>query len=154
MGLRGPKPGTMKERPRDSHGHFAPIVVPLKSWSVPVVLAAIERNFGLKTQVARELGAHLETIMRYGREIEAIRQAFWAQNERINDLAELGLFGAIQRGEPWAICFRLKTKAKDRGYIERDLPEAFIQQNTLVQILKLAEPVNGNTTDHKADPGS
>lgn len=119
MGKRGPKPGTMKARPRDKTGRYVPVSEPIKSWPVDQVLASIEKNFGLKTQVAQDLGASLGTIVRYGKEIEAVRLAFWSQKERVKDLAELSLYGAIQKGEAWAVCFFLKTQAKDRGYIER-----------------------------------
>jgi hypothetical protein len=28
-------------------------------------------------------------------------------------------WGAVRRGEPWAVCFTLKCLGKDRGYVER-----------------------------------
>jgi hypothetical protein len=35
------------------------------------------------------------------------------------DATKLKLHEAVQRGEPWAVCFTLKCLAKDRGYVER-----------------------------------
>jgi hypothetical protein len=36
-----------------------------------------------------------------------------AENRRIS------LYSAVLRGEAWAVCFFLKTQARDRGYVER-----------------------------------
>ena len=41
------------------------------------------------------------------------------QRETMLDLTEGVLFTKIMAGEPWAVCFFLKTQAKDRGYVER-----------------------------------
>ena len=38
---------------------------------------------------------------------------------RRTDTAELKLEQAIREGEPWAIQFQLKTKGRNRGYVER-----------------------------------
>ena len=39
--------------------------------------------------------------------------------ESFIDLAESKLFQAIQGNQPWAVCFFLKCRAKQRGYVER-----------------------------------
>jgi hypothetical protein len=53
------------------------------------------------------------------KEYPEIAEAISDANEEVNDVAELKLYDAIKRGEAWAICFRLKTKAKNRGYVEK-----------------------------------
>jgi hypothetical protein len=37
----------------------------------------------------------------------------------MKDNAESALYSAVLGGEAWAVCFYLKTQAKDRGYVER-----------------------------------
>jgi hypothetical protein len=39
--------------------------------------------------------------------------------EELNDIAELKLRQAVQKGEPWSIKYQLSTQGKKRGYIER-----------------------------------
>ena len=41
------------------------------------------------------------------------------EHENMNDLAENKLYTKIDSGDFQAIKFRLSTKAKDRGYVER-----------------------------------
>jgi hypothetical protein len=54
-------------------------------------------------------------IARHPRLAEAIRETV----ERNLDMAESKLIGAINLGNLTAIIFYLKTKGKDRGYVER-----------------------------------
>jgi hypothetical protein len=39
--------------------------------------------------------------------------------EAMKDHAESSLYRAVLAGEAWAVCFFLKTQARDRGYVER-----------------------------------
>jgi hypothetical protein len=80
-------------------------------------------------QVAEDLGVAPSTIYRYKARSPAIAEAIWEQDERVNDIAESGLIAALGRGEAWAVCFRLKTKAKHRGYIER------VEQDTRSEVI-------------------
>lgn len=50
---------------------------------------------------------------------EAFAKAVEDVQEDLKDFAESKLHEAIGRGESWAICFFLKCRAKDRGYVER-----------------------------------
>jgi hypothetical protein len=68
---------------------------------------------------ARMLGCAPNTIYNYLRRYPELRDVQQAERGLQTDTAELKLFDAIERGEAWAICFYLKTQAKDRGYIER-----------------------------------
>lgn len=119
MGKRGPKPGTMTKRPRDKTGRYTPVVEPIKSWPVAEVLPVIASKYGLRTQIVEQLGCDLETLKRYEKQFEEISAALNFQRERMKDIGELSLFRAVMAGEAWAVCFFLKTQAKDRGYIER-----------------------------------
>lgn len=124
MGKRGPKPGSQANRARDETGHFMPIVAEERGrvgrgWTPAEILSVIEPNYGLRTQIANRLGCSLQTVRRYAKEFPEIQEALANQDDRVNDLAELSLIRAIIKGEAWAVCFRLKTRAKDRGYVER-----------------------------------
>jgi hypothetical protein len=48
-----------------------------------------------------------------------LQQLLDLYNGRRTDAAELKLEAAIKNGEPWAIQFQLKTKGRNRGYVER-----------------------------------
>ena len=90
-----------------------------KKYTVNQVIDALAECKGMISPAARYLGCGRRTIQRYMKEYPEIAEAIEDANEEVNDIAELKLFDAIKRGEAWAICFRLKTKARNRGYVER-----------------------------------
>ena len=90
-----------------------------KKYTVEQVIDALAECKGMISPAARYLGCGRRTIQRYMKEYPEIAEAIEDANEEVNDIAELKLLDAIKRGEAWAICFRLKTKAKHRGYIEK-----------------------------------
>jgi hypothetical protein len=83
------------------------------------VIDALAESMGMISPAARTLGCSRNTITTYMKEYPEIAEAISDANEEVNDVAELKLYDAIKRGEAWAICFRLKTRAKNRGYIEK-----------------------------------
>ena len=93
--------------------------VPYRKYSVEQIIAALGESHGMIAPAARSLGCSRDTIRRYLAEYPEIAEAIEDANEEVNDIAELKLLDAIKRGEAWAICFRLKTKAKNRGYVEK-----------------------------------
>jgi hypothetical protein len=96
----------------------------------------------------------------------------------MKDDAESALYKAALAGEAWAVCFFLKTQAKDRGYVERvqhrvggdsDAPLIQTQSPPSVQIDKYAaafaaaagrmmesngqiSPETNGSFDHGAEP--
>ena len=70
----------------------------------------------------------------------AIAQVVADERALIVDAAELKLHEAVQRGEPWAVCFTLKCLGTDRGYVERQewtaangqSPDAGDQNNVII----------------------
>jgi len=83
------------------------------------LLTALEANGGLVTLTARQLGITPQAIHRRAARKPKIRQAILEAREAMLDEAEQQLRAAIGRGEPWAVCFALKTIGRSRGYIER-----------------------------------
>ena len=93
--------------------------VPYRKFTAEQIIAALGESHGMIAPAARSLGCSRDTIRRYLAENAEIKQAIEDADEEVNDIAELKLLDAIKRGEAWAICFRLKTKAKNRGYVEK-----------------------------------
>jgi hypothetical protein len=92
---------------------------PYRKYTVEQVVDALAECKGMISPAARYLGCGRRTIQRYMKEYPEIAQAIEDADEEFNDVAELRLYDAVQRGEAWAVCFRLKTKAKNRGYVEK-----------------------------------
>jgi hypothetical protein len=83
------------------------------------IIAALWQTQGLLYPAAKLLGIHRSTLSdriekskTLAAEIEQVRQS-------VIDLAENRLFELISQWSIPAIIFFLKTKAKDRGYVER-----------------------------------
>jgi hypothetical protein len=98
------------------------VLTPKKSalrYSPEQVALAIRDGRGMLSVAARALGCTRQTVDNYLQRHPACRQARTEAKELLKDTAELQLVKAIQDGEAWAICFYLKTQAKDRGYVER-----------------------------------
>jgi Bacterial regulatory protein, Fis family len=92
---------------------------PYRKYTAEQMIDALAESMGMISPAARKLGCSRHTIRRYLAEYPEIAEAIEDANEEVNDIAELQLLDAIKRGEAWAICFRLKTKAKNRGYVEK-----------------------------------
>ncbi len=83
------------------------------------VIAAIHETKGMVYIAAQRLGCTASTIYNYRDRYPRVRAAMEHEDGMINDTAEMKLYQAVMNGEPWAVQFRLRTKARDRGYVER-----------------------------------
>jgi DNA-binding transcriptional MerR regulator len=92
---------------------------PYRKYTPEQMIEALTESRGLIAPAARALGCSRDTIRSYLQEYTAVSQAKDDAKEATKDLAENRLVDAIEDREAWAICFYLKTQAKDRGYIER-----------------------------------
>ena len=111
------------------------------------LLAAIRKCRGLIHLAALRLKISPRTVFRYLEKWPDAKAAVAEQREQRLDIAELGLMGAVDRGEAWAICFYLKTQGKQRGYIERQ--ERTVDSNVR---LMLTEEIVAGHIRASADP--
>jgi predicted DNA-binding transcriptional regulator AlpA len=83
------------------------------------LLEALEKSLGVVTTACKQVGIDRTTFYRYYKEdLEFKKQVDVRSNVAI-DFAESQLFKQIQSGNPTSTIFYLKTKAKKRGYVER-----------------------------------
>jgi hypothetical protein len=85
--------------------------------------AALVSMSGNVSAAARSLGMqrhHLHLIIKKS---EKLQRVVHDARQSMCDNAESALNRAVINGEAWAVCFTLKTQAKDRGYIERTQTE-------------------------------
>ncbi len=83
------------------------------------MIQAIEAAEGNLTQAAKNLGCARGTVYKYLEKYPTVKQAYEEANERTIDMVEGQLITQCKRGNITAIIFYLKTKAKHRGYVER-----------------------------------
>jgi hypothetical protein len=83
------------------------------------IIKAIRESKGLLTLAAAKAGVSYWTVWKYAQDFPSVKQAVEESKEDMLDIAEGKLFQAINSGNMTAIIFFLKTRGKDRGYIER-----------------------------------
>ena len=82
------------------------------------VKKAIAGSGGYMSEIARRLNVDWATARKLV-EMHNLRHDVDLEDEKLNDIAELKLMKNVEAGDNTAIIFRLKTKAKNRGYIEQ-----------------------------------
>ena len=90
-----------------------------KRYDITTIKKAILGSKGMVQVVANRLGCEWHTAKRYIEQYEETKIAFQNENESMIDFAESKLFQAISEEDLTAIIFYLKTKGKNRGYIEK-----------------------------------
>ena len=83
------------------------------------IIDALRETKGMIYLAAKRLGCEAQTIYNYRDRYPAVRAEMEQQDGEVDDAAEMKLYQAIIAGEPWAVQFRLRTKGKGRGYVER-----------------------------------
>lgn len=83
------------------------------------VAVAIQDAKGILAQAARALGCSRQTVSNYIERFATVKAAYEEANETNIDFVESKLMSNINSGDTTAIIFFLKTKAKNRGYVER-----------------------------------
>lgn len=83
----------------------------------PVKAALLDLS-GNTAAVARQFGVSRQAVQKFI-EKHGLREIAIEAKETMKDHVESALYRAALAGEAWAVCFFLKTQAKDRGYVER-----------------------------------
>jgi hypothetical protein len=114
--------------PIPSHHRYGKIAEPEGGWrdeehisqqtlhTPQEVAAALRQAHGLKAGAAKLLNMGRSTIDAYVHKYRCCAEALEESRETMKDLGEGQLYVAVQRGEPWAVQFYLRTQARDRGY--------------------------------------
>jgi hypothetical protein len=95
--------------------------------------AGIKRHNGNISAVARALKVSRKTLYQHISANETLQQVLEDSRESMLDDAEDALQKAIKDGQPWAVCFALKTKGKSRGYVEKQEIEQSGEMKVTVQ---------------------
>ena len=90
----------------------------MKNFKKSEVKKAIDGSGGYMTNVAKRLNCDWMTAQKYVKLFD-LSEDLKAEDEKLNDLTEMKLIDNIKAGDTTAIIFRLKTRAKDRGYIDQ-----------------------------------
>lgn len=112
------------------------------------VKKAIEGSGGYISEIAKKLNCNWHTakvwIDRFDL-TELVKQ----EDECLNDLAEMKLIENIKKGDTAAIIFRLKTKGKARGYVEKVELEQ-INSRPVIQFINVSKlnAINGDQINH------
>lgn len=83
------------------------------------VAKAIEQSKGILAVAARSLSCNRGTVDNYIKRYPTVKKAFDEANETTIDFVESKLLKNIDDGDTASIIFFLKTKGKNRGYVER-----------------------------------
>lgn len=88
-------------------------------YTVKQVIAALKKHRGLIGEAARELKCGRRTVYDYAERYPTIKEVVSDLREERLDYTESRLYDLIDKGEPSAIYFHLKTQGKSRGWVER-----------------------------------
>lgn len=83
------------------------------------MIEAIEKSNGILAQAAKLLNCSRQTVYNYIEKYATVKAAYEEANETTIDFVESKLLEQIKAGNSRLIEFYLKTKAKHRGYTER-----------------------------------
>lgn len=108
-----------------------------KRYDITTIKKAILGSKGMVQVVADRLGCEWHTAKRYIEQFEETKIAFQNENESMIDFAESKLFQAISEEDLTAIIFYLKTKGKNRGYIEKVLNE--VESKNVIQFQNVSK---------------
>lgn len=104
------------------------------------VAAALAELQGNVAAVAKRFNVDRSSVRDFISRTPALQKVCLDAREGMKDHAESALLRAILGGEAWAVCFYLKTQAKDRGYIERQEVESVAKTRLVIE----EEIVSGN----------
>jgi len=92
---------------------------PYKKPPNAIIIDALQRNGGVIIATAKALNINRVTLWKWLKKYPVLKDAQIQAEESMIDMAESKLFQAVNKGNLTAIIFTLKTKGRNRGYIER-----------------------------------
>lgn len=98
-----------------------------EKYTAEQVVTALRATKGMVYIAAERLGCEPKTVYNYADRYVSVKDEIAKQDGVVDDTAELKLIQAIHNGEPWAIKYRLSTKGRNRGYVERSEIDHMIQ---------------------------
>ena len=99
------------------------------------MIEALERSLGVVTSACKSVGISRETHYRWTREDDQYKKRVLELENVALDYAETQLHKQIKGGNTSATIFYLKTKGKNRGYVERTEITGADQEPIVVRIL-------------------
>jgi hypothetical protein len=115
-------------------------------YSQKQVIDALREKKGMVYLAAKLLGCEAQTVYNYRDRYPAVRAEMEQQDGEVDDAAEMVLYRAIMAGEPWAVQFRLRTKGKGRGYVERVQQEVSGKDGEPLQVVIKYADADTNVT--------
>jgi len=116
-----------------------------KKLSVKAVDKALRDARGNISHVAREMGVSRSTLYRYITDSASLRQTLEDAREEFLDIAEDALMRKVNEGDTASIIFALKTRGKDRGYVERMQQEVSGKDGGAIRVVYENRPPHGMT---------
>ena len=104
-----------------------------------IMIEMLEKSLGVVSTACKAANISRDTHYRWLKEDEIYAEAVESLNNVSLDFAESQLFNAMKEGNITAVIFYLKTKGKDRGYIERIQQEDVSKKPKQLVILPEAE---------------
>ena len=102
------------------------------------MVKALEKTLGVVSNACIKVGMSRETHYKWLREDEAYKSSVEELENVALDFAESSLQKQIQDGNTSATIFYLKTKGKNRGYIERHEVSGIAGGNIQIEIIDAA----------------
>lgn len=108
--------------------------------SKKAMLEALEKSLGIATSACKSVGISRETHYRWIKEDPDYKAAVDSVGDMTIDFVESQLHKQIREGNSTATIFFLKTKAKKRGYVERQ--ELDVSTGKMFQVEVLGNDTN------------
>lgn len=83
------------------------------------IIEALRETHGNFMLSAKKLGCSRVMIWSRVKKSEELQKVVEDEREGMVDIAEGALYSSLLNQDPWAVQFTLKTRGKDRGYVER-----------------------------------
>ena len=98
-------------------------------------ITELEATMGVVSQACKRCGIDRTTPYRWAREDEKFKEDMEEIQNVVLDFAESKLYELVDEKHPTAIIFLLKTKGRNRGYVERQEMDIEGGMNLVVEFI-------------------